>query len=73
MTGDRLAHCAACPVPEIANVFSRAKIDFHQVTGMLHDDPAYFAALPSRESYGLRQMRVQDRGQMERFSFYAWR
>jgi L-arabinose isomerase len=26
-------------VPEIANVFSRAKIDFHQVTGMLHDDP----------------------------------
>jgi L-arabinose isomerase len=39
MTGDWLAHCAACPVPEIANVFSRAKIDFHQVTGMLHDDP----------------------------------
>jgi L-arabinose isomerase len=39
MTGDWLAHCAACPVPEIANVFSRAGIDFHQVTGMLHDDP----------------------------------
>ena len=39
MTGDWLAYCAACPVPEIANVFSRAKIDFHQVTGMLHDDP----------------------------------
>jgi L-arabinose isomerase len=39
MTGDWLAHCAACPVPEIANVFRRAKIDFHQVTGMLHDDP----------------------------------
>jgi L-arabinose isomerase len=39
MTGDWLAHCAACPVPEIANVFSRARIDFHQVTGMLHDDP----------------------------------
>jgi L-arabinose isomerase len=39
MTGDWLAHCAACPVPEIANVFSRAHIDFHQVTGMLHDDP----------------------------------
>ena len=39
MTGDWLAFCAACPVPEIANVFSRAKIDFHQVTGMLHDDP----------------------------------
>jgi len=39
MTGDWLASCAACPVPEIANVFSRAGIDFHQVTGMLHDDP----------------------------------
>jgi L-arabinose isomerase len=40
MTGEWLAHCAACPVPEIANVFKRANIDFHQVTGMLHDDPA---------------------------------
>jgi len=39
MTGEWLAHCAACPVPEIANVFRRAGIDFHQVTGMLHDDP----------------------------------
>ncbi len=39
MTGEWLAHCGACPVPEIANVFSRARIDFHQVTGMLHDDP----------------------------------
>jgi len=26
-------------VPEIANVFNRAGVDFHQVTGMLHDDP----------------------------------
>ena len=39
MTGEWLTHCAACPVPEIANVFRRAGIDFHQVTGMLHDDP----------------------------------
>ncbi len=39
MTGDWLAFCAACPVPEIANVFRRARIDFHQVTGVLHDDP----------------------------------
>src|SRR5246127_5262239 len=38
MTGEWLAYCAACPVPEIANVFSRARIDFHQITGMLHDD-----------------------------------
>jgi len=35
MTGEWLAHCGACPVPEIANAFNRAKIDFHQVTGVL--------------------------------------
>ena len=39
MTGEWLAHCSACPVPEIANVFNRCRIPFHQVTGMLHDDP----------------------------------
>ena len=38
MTGEWLAHCAACPLPEIANVFNRAGIDFHQVTGVLEDD-----------------------------------
>ena len=40
MTGEWLAHCASCPVPEIANVFNRCGIRFHQVTGLLHDDPA---------------------------------
>ena len=40
MTGEWLAHCTACPVPEIANVFNRARINFHQVTGMLQNDPA---------------------------------
>ncbi len=40
MTGEWLAHCAACPVPEIANVFQRAGVRFHQVTGLLGDDPA---------------------------------
>ena len=39
MTGEWLAFCSACPVPEIANVFKRAGIRFHQVTGMLHNDP----------------------------------
>lgn len=39
MTGEWLANCGACPVPEIANVFNRARIDFHQITGQLHDDP----------------------------------
>ncbi len=39
MTGEWLAHCGACPVPEIANVFRRTGVDFHQVTGMLDNDP----------------------------------
>lgn len=39
MTGEWLAYCSSCPVPEIANVLRRLDISFHQVTGMLHDDP----------------------------------
>ncbi len=39
MTGEWLAYCPACPVPEIANVFRRARIPFFQVTGTLEDDP----------------------------------
>ncbi|MBC8052296.1 MAG: arabinose isomerase [Sphingobacteriaceae bacterium] len=38
MTGEWLAFCSACPVPEIANVFNRTGIKFHQITGMLHND-----------------------------------
>ncbi|MCZ4222577.1 L-arabinose isomerase family protein [Pedobacter rhodius] len=38
MTGEWLAYCSACPVPEIANVFNRTGIKFYQITGMLHDD-----------------------------------
>ena len=38
MTGEWLAWCQACPLPEIANVFARAGIPFLQVTGMLEND-----------------------------------
>ena len=37
MTGEWLAFCSACPVPEIANLFTRARIPFHQVTGVLDE------------------------------------
>jgi L-arabinose isomerase len=39
MTGEWLANCQSCPIPEIANVFHRCSIPFFQVTGMLEDDP----------------------------------
>ncbi|MGA2047551.1 MAG: arabinose isomerase [Terracidiphilus sp.] len=38
MTGEWLAFCSACPVPEIANVMTRAGIPFHQVTGVLDEE-----------------------------------
>ncbi|HXF14561.1 MAG TPA: hypothetical protein VN517_15505 [Terriglobales bacterium] len=38
MTGEWLAYCQACPVPEIANVFRRSRMPFFQVTGTLEDD-----------------------------------
>ncbi|MGC8624901.1 MAG: arabinose isomerase [Phycisphaerae bacterium] len=39
MTGEWLAWCQACPVPEIANVFNRCGVPFHQITGVLEGDP----------------------------------
>lgn len=41
MTGEWLAFCSACPVPEIANLFKRAQIPFHQVTGILDEDATW--------------------------------
>ena len=34
-TGEWLAHCGACPVPEIANAFHRAGINYRVVNGLL--------------------------------------
>lgn len=39
MTGEWLANCQACSVPEVANVLLRSGIPFHQVTGVLDNDP----------------------------------
>ena len=41
MTGEWLAFCSACPVPEIANVFKRCDIPFHQVSGVLNDQAVW--------------------------------
>jgi len=41
-TGEWLAHCVGCCVPEIANAFNRCKIDFDLVSGLLglHETPS---------------------------------
>ena len=41
-TGEWLANCSACCVPELAGAFTRARIPYHTVTGtLLADDPAW--------------------------------
>jgi L-arabinose isomerase len=35
-TGEWLAHCSACCVPEISNAFARSRIPFQVVTGLLN-------------------------------------
>ena len=41
MTGEWLAHCQACSVPEIANVFNNAGLGYDIVTGWLDDALAW--------------------------------
>jgi L-arabinose isomerase len=41
MTGEWLAHCQACSVPEIASVFNRSGIKYEFVTGYMEDHTAW--------------------------------
>ncbi len=41
MTGEWLAHCQACSVPELANVFNRAGIGYEFVTGYLDEQAVW--------------------------------
>ena len=41
MTGEWLAHCQACSLPEIAGVFNNAGVDYDIVTGYLKEDAAW--------------------------------
>ena len=62
MTAEWLAHCQACPVPEISNVFRRCGIQFNQVTGMLTDESIWSEIgewlSASRVMYGMEHNRL---------------
>lgn len=38
-TGEWLANCCSCCVPEVSNAFARARVRFRVVSGTLYDDP----------------------------------
>jgi L-arabinose isomerase len=40
-TGDWLAYCGQCAVPEVGNVFRRAGVPFRSVSGHLHQEAAW--------------------------------
>lgn len=40
-TGDWLAYCGQCPLPEVANVFRRSGVEFRSVSGHLHHKDAW--------------------------------
>ena len=40
-TGDWLAYCGACSLPEVANVFERCSVAFRSVSGHLRDERAW--------------------------------
>jgi L-arabinose isomerase len=63
MTGEWLGHCQACSVPEIANVFSRCRIPFHQITGTLDEKDEAWAEvsdwlLASKVKYAMEHNRL---------------
>lgn len=62
MTGEWLAYCQSCPVPEIANVFRRCGIPFRQVTGVLDEDYAWNEVgewlTASRAAHGMEHNRL---------------
>lgn len=53
-TGAWLAYCGQCPLPEVANVFRRAGIDFRSVTGHLASERAW-----ERIGHWIRAARVR--------------
>ncbi len=64
MTGEWLAHCQACVLPELASVFNRSDIDYQLVTGYLEDDKVWMdlsnwiSALKVKKAMGQNRLGV---------------
>lgn len=58
-TGEWLANCSTCCVPEIANAFHRAGIEFQVVSGQLYDDARVWRELEEwcRAATAMRTLR----------------
>jgi L-arabinose isomerase len=62
-TGEWLANCSACCVPELAGAFTRARVPYRTITGtLLDDDPAWETVAEwldaARAVHGLRTSRI---------------
>ena len=53
-TGQWLAYCGACPLPEIANTFLRAGIPFRSVSGYVEDERAWTRSPAGSRPPGVR-------------------
>ena len=62
MTGEWLANCQACSVPELASVFNRASVRYDIVSGYLEDEKAWEEIaqwlLAAKVSSGMRKNRM---------------
>ena len=54
-TGEWLANCQACCIPEISNAFARCAVDFHVVTGLLGLSQQPEGALPTKSPTSTRR------------------
>lgn len=54
-TGEWLAHCGSCPVPEISNAFNRAGIPFRVVSGLLGLDYTPSISLANEVTKGRKE------------------
>ena len=55
-TGEWLAYCGACPLPEMANTFRRAGIEFRSVSGYVEDERAWSRIAQWVKAAGIRGM-----------------